>query len=449
MIFSLLLSFCMGDKKKEEGKGCVFRLGATVRRGAASPLPKPRRMKFGIFVMVLWTQITGKLITVKILFTRFPLESSFGGAEVQVLSLMEGLLKRGHAVAFLGSCKVLLEECKKRNIPNACLDIGPPPVTKWNAISFFWRKKRMQDQLKTAISQFHDLDAVIMLSLSEKLLLTKIINEQSLITRRSSLVFWLEHDRIGKWLKKNPWLPKLLKLSNLATTIVVSKLSKKIYLELGWKPEMVKVIPNGIDPNRFNNSKIQNSKFKIQNFHIGCIARLTRDKGVDLLIEAVKNIPNVKLTIVGTGLEEKAIKRETRNKPSPSAAADGLRPAGEKRVTFLSHIKDLGSFYGSLDLLVLPSREHDPFGLVAAEAMMCGVPVIVTDACGIAGYLENEVDSMVIKAGSSNTINNAINTLITNEDLRLSIAKKGYETAMQKFSLDMMQKKYCNILTGN
>jgi len=53
-----------------------------------------------------------------ILFTRFSLESAYGGAEVQTLSLMKGLKEKGHEMIFLGSCPVLLEQTEKLKIKN-------------------------------------------------------------------------------------------------------------------------------------------------------------------------------------------------------------------------------------------------------------------------------------------------------------------------------------------
>ena len=287
----------------------------------------------------------------------------------------------------------------------------------------------MQRKLEIAIKQFHDLDAVVMLSLSEKLLLTEIVNERSLVTGRSSLVVWLEHDRIGRWLKKNPWLSHLRKLSMLATTVVVSELSKNIYVKLGFNPDRVVAIPNGIDPERFELVECRMSNVEC---HIGCIARLTYDKGVDLLIYAIKEIPEIKLTIIGTGRDEATIKRENEKT--------------RKRVNIIPRSENLGNFYNSLDLLVLPSRQHDPFGLVAAEAMMLGVPVIVTDACGIADYLENGVDSIIVKAGSSDAIKEGIQRLVNSEELRNKIGKAGKETAMEKFTVERMVGAYDELL---
>ena len=90
-----------------------------------------------------------------VLFTRFPLESRFGGAEVQTLNVMKGLLERGHEVRFVGSCPTLLQAIgnKRREVVVKKLDIGPPPVTKWGVISFVWRKGEMKKKLISALEQ--------------------------------------------------------------------------------------------------------------------------------------------------------------------------------------------------------------------------------------------------------------------------------------------------------
>jgi len=306
----------------------------------------------------------------------------------------------------------------------------------------------MQRLLQTAIEQFHDLDAVIMLSLSEKLLLTPLLTNRSIVNCQLSIVNWLEHDKVGRWLEKSPWLPKLKDLSNKVTTIVVSELSKKIYVGLGWPEEKVIAIPNGIDPTRFSSKedyKLQATSYpsrlgraETDKLHIGCVSRLTHDKGVDLLIEAVKEIPDVHLTIVGTGREEKLISQSA-NTSTPLSTG--------KLISLVPHVKNLGNFYNSIDLLVLPSREHDPFGLVAAEAMMLGVPVVVTDACGIADYLENGKDAVVVKAGSVQALKEGITMLLSSEEKRREIGQKGEEIAMEKFTVEGMVDKYQELLS--
>jgi glycosyltransferase involved in cell wall biosynthesis len=403
---------------------------------------------------------------VRILFTRFPLESALGGAENQTLWLMEGLIERGHAVAFAGSCPVLLAECRKRNIPVAELDIGKPPVTRWEVISFGWRKKKMRRILQAMFENFSidkavgyeswavgtkpiapfdyaqdrlrpKLDAIVMLSLSEKLLLTDIAADAG------TQVIWIEHDTIGRWLTQNPWLSLLLKQSQKAITVAVSELSRKMYIDLGWNEEKTIAIPNGVELRNLKavsyKLSAMNSEPKAQSpkLHLGCIARLSKEKGVDVLINAMADTPkDVHLEVIGTGREESSLKSLTRSLHL------------DDRVTFTQRIPNISDAYGRFDALVLPSREHDPFGLVAAEAMLVGLPVIVTDACGIAGYLEDGKDAMVVKADSVSALSKAIQKLWAMSTQRTDLAAEGRKTAAKKFSVKTMVERYEDVFTG-
>lgn len=368
----------------------------------------------------------------KILFTRFPLESAYGGAERQTLSLMKSLSERHHAVAFLGSCPVLLKEMRALNLPVAKLHIGNPPVSKWNALSFVWRGKKMQKKLESALETFHGLDAIVMLSLSEKILLTP------LALRKGIKVFWLEHDPVGNWLTKNPWKKDLTELSSSITTIVVSDLSKKLYEELGFASQNIIAIPNGVDENRF--AAFTHVPVEKENLHLGCIARLAEEKGVDVLLEAVRDIPTVSLTIVGTGREEGCIKKLI-------AEIHENEKVTPPRIRLFPSMDHLSDFYKSIDVLVLPSRSHDPFGLVVAEAMMQGIPTLITDACGIAGYMENNVHTIIVNANSSTEIKLGIQTL-SNLKTRQRLSQEGLAYAKKSFTLKGMADKYEAVLSS-
>lgn len=365
----------------------------------------------------------------KILFTRFPFESAHGGAEMQTISLMKGLRRRGHAVAFLGSCPTLLVLCQQHQIPCAALEIGPPPVSKETVVSFLWRKRRMRQKLNAAFQEFvaHGLDAICMLSLSEKLLLTQTAAEAGV------KVFWIEHDTIGPWLTRNPNFPRLRKLSVLATTIGVSELSQKLYVQLGWDPRRVVGIPNGIDPQRFPFDSAAERQ-STEKAHVGCVARLAREKGIDLLIQAAKDIPEATFSIVGLGRQRNALER--------LIAKYGI----SDRVSIEPRKANMGGFYHSLDVLVLPSRTHDPFGLVAAEAMMLGVPVIVTDACGIASLLTHGKDALIVRANSAEALKSAIADLLSNEFRRRKIAQAGRQKALSDFTETSMINRYEELL---
>jgi glycosyltransferase involved in cell wall biosynthesis len=367
-------------------------------------------------------------VSVRILFTRFPLESAFGGAEVQTLSLMEGLRARGHEVSFLGSCPVLLEKLREAGFAALRLEIGPPPVRADLAVSFLWRAPHMRQQIKTAFLNLPKPDVVCMLSLSEKLLLTDWFADHG------TDVFWIEHDRLGRWLTGNPWLLRLRQVARRAVTVCVSELSRRRYLALGWPKARTVTIGNGVDLAPLE--AIPLPPARTGPLQVSCIARLTRDKGVDILVDAIAGLPEVALTLVGTGRDEDLVRDHI-------AAAR----ARSSEIVLISPPVDTALFLAGQDVLVLPSRDHDPFGLVAAEAMAAGRAVIVTDECGIAGELRDGIDALIVPAGDISLLRKAVVRLRDDDELRLRLSATARETACERFGAAAMVAAYEALLT--
>lgn len=350
-----------------------------------------------------------------------------GGAEVQTLSLMDGLRARGHDVAFLGSCPTLLVEATNHKPQVTSCILGPPPVTPWLAFSFLWRQFAMRQRLIAAMDAVPLIpDTILMLSLSEKLLLT------DWAVRRGIRVLWIEHDRVGRWLTANPWLPRLRRLARSALTVTVSELSKTHYARLGFPAERTIAIPDGIDAGRIGTPR---TTWSSDALHIGCVARLTRDKGVDVLVDAVGSMPAVHLSIVGSGRDAQEIQAQI----AGSSAAH--------RIHLEERTAHIGDFYRRMDALVLPARDHDPFGMVAAEAMLTATPVIVTDACGIAGYLTDGTDALIVPAGNSGALQQALQRLHDPAE-RERIGCAGRQTALEQFGIDAMIDAYDQVISG-
>ena len=266
-------------------------------------------------------------------------------------------------------------------------------------------QKKMIAKLRTDNRQ---PTTIVMLSLSEKILLTPIA------LARGIKVCWIEHDTVSDWLAKNPSLPLLQKMSKDVTTICVSDLSADIFRALGYKN--VESIPNGVPlpPENFQRHEFD------ETLRIGCIARLSKEKGVDLLVEALRSVDDATLLINGKGEEY-----------IQSSAT----------VTIKSEVPDINDVYKEIDVLVLPSRKEDPFGLVVAEAMLRGIPTICTDACGIAGYLDDGLNTMIVPADDSAALAKALNHM-QNSDVRSQIGMAGHKAALEMFTTEKMVENY-------
>ncbi|MCA9371096.1 MAG: glycosyltransferase family 4 protein [Candidatus Peregrinibacteria bacterium] len=262
-----------------------------------------------------------------------------------------------------------------------------------------------------------------MLSLTEKILLTP------LALKKDIKVLWIEHDNVGNWLTKNPSLPLLKKLSAQVTTVCVSDLSAEIFRSLGYKN--VVAIPNGVkeaERGKLKEPACRQGRERDDGIlRIGCIARLSPEKGVDVLIAAMKQVPDATLLVVGKGPQY---------------------VQSSKNVTLRYEVPDIEQVYSQIDVLVLPSREEDPFGLVVAEAMMRGIAVICTDACGIAGYLTDGQDALIVPAGSTEALVEAIERFQVS-GFREQVATAGKKAAREKFSVERMVKDYESQITNH
>lgn len=165
-------------------------------------------------------------------------------------------------------------------------------------------------------------------------------------------------------------LRKLIEYSLADVLVVYSDIHRRSFEARGFPAEKLFMSPLWVDtkfwhrPNAWNFEKKKSGPLKL--LFVGAI-NLT--KGVPFLTRAVRQCgAAVRLTIVG---------RKDR-------ATDVLLGTPDQNVSFLPPLSKprLREAYSCHDVLILPSVA-DSFGFVALEAMACGLPVIVTQNCGV------------------------------------------------------------------
>ena len=155
--------------------------------------------------------------------------------------------------------------------------------------------------------------------------------------------------------------------------IATSETTAEMLIEdYGVAPDRLAVAKPGTDPAPFAHGSSPGA----QGPHILSVGTLTPRKGYDLLIEALARISDLSWTcsIVGSLTRSP----ETTSALRASIAANRL---GE-RIRLLGETADLGALYDSADLFALASR-HEGYGMVFAEALQRGLPVIGTMAGAI------------------------------------------------------------------
>lgn len=158
-------------------------------------------------------------------------------------------------------------------------------------------------------------------------------------------------------------------------------------------------IPYGVDTEKFNVN--YNSK-KVEKFIVMFLARLTWQKGADILLEAIKRLqdfPDIRRNIVFRVAGYGDFAHEFIN----------LSKIRESNVEYLGAISHSYVPYilSSANLFILPSR-YETFGIPALEAQACGVPVVATNIQGLRDIVIHKKTGLLIKPGSSEELVNAI-----------------------------------------
>ena len=199
----------------------------------------------------------------------------------------------------------------------------------------------------------------------------------------------------------------------------------------------IEVIPLGVNTDMFR--KMPNSALKSQlgldgKFVIGYIGRLLEIKGVFLLLDLLRQLPeHVNLLIVGGG-DEARFRREI--------ARNGLA----QRVRLVGNLayERLPDYLNCMDVGVVPSlttpRWKEQFGRAIIEFMSCEVPVIgsdsgsITEVIGTADQLFQEGDTQELAA--------MIMRLKASCEEREFMSAAGRERVLQLYSVDVMAERF-------
>jgi len=232
-------------------------------------------------------------------------------------------------------------------------------------------------------------------------------------------------------------------LENADEITVNSHVAKK---ELNFRfPSLrtrISIIPMGIDTRLFtkrNQLKNQYQSFKIILF----VGRLNEQKGVEVLIKAMKKIKNVisnsKLLVIGEGNYRTHLEKLVHE----------LGLGGN--VNFLGPIQKskLPGYYSRADVFVLPSVTSkigtESFGLVLLEAMSCGTCVIGSSSGGIKDIIKDGENGLIFQEKNHEQLADKIISVLKDDTLRDKLAKKGQKFARSNYGWDKITKKFLDV----
>ncbi|HEV7573141.1 MAG TPA: glycosyltransferase [Thermoanaerobaculia bacterium] len=192
------------------------------------------------------------------------------------------------------------------------------------------------------------------------------------------------------------------------------------------------IVPNGIDlPAASATLRLPDTLL--------ALGRINWKKGLDRLLDAVRNVADVKVVIAGNDEENLTARLRAQ------AERNGIAGRVEFRGPVAGAEKE--ELFATATALVLPSLSEN-FGNVVLEAMAAAMPVIVTREVGLAADVEQAHAGIVI-GGEPSSLAEAIQRLLRDPELRAQMGRRGRELVSERFTWDRvgreMEEQYLRI----
>ncbi len=197
--------------------------------------------------------------------------------------------------------------------------------------------------------------------------------------------------------------------------IAVSSVVRDSLVAHGIDEKRITVIPNGIDLERFHSTGTRDTEREFTFLFVG---RLVEQKGVDVLLDALAQVPRGRLQVVGGGVLRASLEQKTRDLGLVS------------RVEFLGARRDIPQLLKQADCFVFPSR-WEGYGLSLIEAAAAGLPIIASDLPAVRDLVDNGVEALLVAPEDRAALAKAMQTMMDDLALRARLAAAGRKKATE------------------
>jgi glycosyltransferase involved in cell wall biosynthesis len=199
---------------------------------------------------------------------------------------------------------------------------------------------------------------------------------------------------------------------NVSLFIALTPFAKAKLMLAGFRENQIVIVPN---PASVNESAANSSEGK----YVAFAGRLSPEKGLDTLLAAAAQMPDVPFKVAGDG-----------------PILSELKARAPRNVEFLGKIgsDELPKFYGKARLLVVPSVWFEQFPMVVLEAMARGLPVIASRIGGLPGIIEDGVTGSLFEPGNSVALMHEVRRLWEDPLLCSRMGSAGRQKALQEYT---------------
>jgi glycosyltransferase involved in cell wall biosynthesis len=362
-------------------------------------------------------------------------------------TLANGFVQRGHRVTVADAPRA-----QARSVLNDAVDVveipGPratarsrlPPrlrgFVSWARSARFMMRLRRQLQLK-------DFDVIHVHDMQLATLLGMVAPRRCIYTAHSSS--WALERDIGKRQGIGRRITALVESSAIRRSRCAIGFGEYLRRQVPNAP--VKVIPNGIDPDRWQPVPRAAARAALglqpEDFLAIFVGRVHPMKGPDVLVEAVRivapGLPRLRVVLIGS------LSGDFHARDSVSSfAKQTMRTAQGLPIRFTGFLQnDDPQFLNHLsacDVAVIPSR-YEPLGYVALEALAMSIPVIASATGGLAEVVTSEV-GLLVPPEDPDRLAEALRTLYTQPERLASMREKARARVLEHYTTDRSIDRY-------
>jgi glycosyltransferase involved in cell wall biosynthesis len=187
-------------------------------------------------------------------------------------------------------------------------------------------------------------------------------------------------------------------------------------------------------PHAVERSRLRNATGTEKQFVLLAVAYLIREKGIDVAIRALKELPEqVVLWIVGNGDEAAQLKQLT------------VDLSLDHRVRFWGLQLNVEPFMRAADCFVCPSLWQEAAGLVVLEALACGLPVIASAVGGIPEYVEDGRNGFLCPPGAPGQLADRVRRLLDDAETLSAMSRTARSVAVERCSVATRLDEYLEL----
>lgn len=222
-------------------------------------------------------------------------------------------------------------------------------------------------------------------------------------------------------------------LRSFDQVVAVSAEVEQQLLDAGVTAAKIRRIRNGIDVQAFGEVAENRSGKSSRALRVGLVGRLSREKGVDVFIEAASRVAkafaNVTFFVVGEGPDRPQLEEQIRS-----------LNLGE-RLHLLGHQDAMLPVYAGMDLMVSASRQEGlPVALL--EGMASGLPLVATSVGEVPNLILQGETGLLVEPGDPAALATAMEQVLGSSDRRLELGRKARERIAREYSAERMVGEY-------